>query len=149
MRGSATVQSQADEHHAIRGQAVGAASTLAGKSHATFRRAIGLLHPAGSSSAGRAPLWFNDEHFCRREQRPAKRGNQGSATRSTEPRRAYAQIDYEGSSPRTHYPVNPSARTDPRSPLLASAMSPKEEPVLAGLELMPAAPLDEARKPRP
>ena len=38
--------------------------------------AIGLLHPAGSSSAGRAPLSFNDEHFCRREHRPAKRGQQ-------------------------------------------------------------------------
>ena len=27
-----------------------------------FRRAIGLLHPAGSSSASRPPLSFNDEH---------------------------------------------------------------------------------------
>jgi hypothetical protein len=31
-----------------------AAITRTGKSHATFRRAIGRLHPAGSSSAGRA-----------------------------------------------------------------------------------------------
>jgi hypothetical protein len=65
-----------------RAKAVMVAHTLlvsrkTGKSHATFRRAIGLLHPAGSSSPGRAPLSFNDEHFCRREQRPSKRGYEG------------------------------------------------------------------------
>ena len=40
--------------------------TKAGKCHATFEQAIGLLHPTGSSPAGRAPLPFNDQHFCRR-----------------------------------------------------------------------------------
>jgi hypothetical protein len=52
-----------------------------GKFHATFRRTVELLHPARSSSAGRAPLSFNDEHFCRRAQRPAKRGTEGALVR--------------------------------------------------------------------
>ena len=67
---------------------VSAAPTKTGKFHATFRRAIGLLHPAGSSSAGTAPLSFNDEHFCRREQRPAKRGK-----RARRPRARHGALD--------------------------------------------------------
>jgi hypothetical protein len=44
-----------------------------------------LLHPAGSSSASRAPPSFNDEHFCRREQRPAKRGTRGLDSAAARP----------------------------------------------------------------
>lgn len=73
------VGEQADGQKAPVG--VSAAPTKTGKSHATFRRAIGLLHPAGSSSAGRAPLSFKDERLPRREQRPVKRGKQGTADR--------------------------------------------------------------------
>ena len=45
-------------------------------------RPLGLLHPAGSSSEVRDPLSLDDEHFCRREQRPAWRGNRNSPGRS-------------------------------------------------------------------
>ncbi len=48
--------------------------TKTGKSHTTCRGVISLLHPAGSTGAARAPLSFGDEHFRRREQRPAWRG---------------------------------------------------------------------------
>ena len=44
------------------------------KSHATYREAMRPLHTARSSNATRAPLSIDDEHFCRREQRPAWRG---------------------------------------------------------------------------
>jgi hypothetical protein len=74
-------------------QAVSAASTKTGKSHVTFRRAIGLLHPAGSSSAGRAPLSFNDVHFCQREQRPAKREK-----RARRPRARHGALDAPGAN---------------------------------------------------
>ena len=57
-------------------------TTKTGKPHATFGRAIGLLHPAGSGSADRAPLSFNHDHFCRRERRPALRGIQARACQS-------------------------------------------------------------------
>jgi hypothetical protein len=40
------------------------ASTQTEKSHATCRKATGLLHSAGSSSAVRAALSFDDEHFA-------------------------------------------------------------------------------------
>ena len=56
--------------------------TKTGKLHATCRAVIRLLHPAGFSSATRAPLSFGDEHFWRREQRPAWRGKRDSAARS-------------------------------------------------------------------
>jgi hypothetical protein len=71
-----SVLTAGEQAHAHKGAVgVSAAPTKTGKFHATFRRAIGLLHPAGSSSA-QSPLSFNDEHFCRREQRPAKPGKQ-------------------------------------------------------------------------
>lgn len=48
-------------HHQDASRALTSETTKTEKSHAALRRAIGLLHPAGSSSAGRAK--FNDEHF--------------------------------------------------------------------------------------
>ena len=56
------------------------------------------------------------------------RGKQGSATRSTEPRRAQAETDHNDNPPRARYPANPTAGTNQTSQLLASAWSPQQAP---------------------